>query len=91
MDHQRHTKNKTLLIQKCLVISSILKGIEIKDLIIIDVCTNRGATIGRYIDIIQRKDRNQYCVCTHWWERNLEWSQVNVVWEIYESLLCHCE
>ena len=50
-------KKKPLSIQKCLVLSSIRKGIRLNGLINIDNCTNRGAIIGRFIDIIQRETR----------------------------------
>jgi hypothetical protein len=35
-----------------------------------DICTNRGATIDKLIDILQKKDLSQYkTYCTHWWKR----------------------
>ena len=43
-----------------LIGSSILKSIKTKGLTNTDICTNRGATIDKLIDILQKKDLSQY-------------------------------
>lgn len=73
-----------------LIGSSILKSIKTKGLTNTDVCTNRGATIDKLIDILQKKDLSQYkTVIVHIGGNDFHnGDSLNIIYEKYESLLC---
>ena len=60
-----------------------------KDLTNTDVCINRGATIDKLIDILQKKYLSQYETVVHISGNDFHnGDSLNVIYEKYESLLC---